>query len=77
MRQAYELHDSVSNKILGIVIVTNDIPTIHNEVFEGWDDFNRLEEHELDHKSVSDFVTWFNKNYVTQLEKLDIIIVRP
>lgn len=78
MRKAYQLHDTETEEILGSVIVTSKITkNTEDEVFEGWEDFNKLEEHELDHENVDDFVEWFNENYKTQIERLYIEFIQP
>jgi len=79
---AYQLHDSETEEILGCVIPKSQfVPLMPNysedEIFEGWTDFNKLEETELNPQSVDDFVKWFNENYVTQIERIYIEFVQP
>jgi len=75
--KAYQLHDSETEEILGTVIVINTPEIGGDEVHEGWTDFNKLQEHELDHTDVYAFVEWFNEGYVTQIEVLDLDFVQP
>lgn len=71
--KAYQLHDSETEEILGTVLLTSEA----DEVFEAWTDYNKLEEHELDHKSVEQFVKWVNENYLTQIEELEVDFIQP
>ena len=75
--KAYQLYDSETEEILGTVLVIG-IPEIGgDEVHTGWVEYNKLEEHELNHKNVTEFVEWFNSQYVTQIEELEMDFVQP
>jgi uncharacterized Zn finger protein (UPF0148 family) len=47
-----------------------------NELWEGWEDYNVLQEHEKDPCDVNEFVKWFNYHYVTQIEVIDIDFIQ-
>lgn len=65
--EAYQLHDAETEEILGSVFIDKSSENSSDELFDGWGDFNKLEEYEGDYTNVNEFVTWFNKNYVTQI----------
>ena len=69
----YELRDFDTQENLGAVIILNENEGgSYEELTDGWEVFNKLEEHDLDNTSVDDFVEWFNENYVTQIERLTL-----
>lgn len=73
----YELHDFDTEENLGAVIILNeDEGGSLEELTDGWEDFNKLGEHELENTSVDDFVEWFNENYVTQIERLTLEFIQ-
>jgi len=79
----YQLHDAESEEILGTVKVRNEKEcqlkgiSHSNEVSESWDDFNRCEESENDHRDVGAFVEWNNENRVTQLDRIYLEYCQP
>ena len=75
--KAYQLHDSETEEILGTVLVVSQPEIGGDEVHEGWTDFNKFEEHEYDIRDITLFVSWFNENYVTQIEELELDFVQP
>ena len=75
--KAYQLHDTDTEEILGTVLVIKTPENNQDEVHEGWVDFNQLEEYEGDTTNVEEFVIWFNENYVTQIEILDLDFIQP
>lgn len=75
--KAYQLHDSETEEILGTVLVISQPEIGGDEVHEGWTDFNKNEETEGDHTSITEFVEWFNSQYVTQIEVLELEFVQP
>jgi hypothetical protein len=73
----YELHDFETEENLGAVMITHIGKHDCVDVLTGaWEAFNKLEEHELDHTSVDDFVEWFNENYETQIERLTLVFIQ-
>jgi hypothetical protein len=73
----YELHDFDTEENMGAVIILNENEGGSlEELTDGWEDFNKLEEHELDNTSVDDFVEWFNENYETQIERLTLEFIQ-
>jgi hypothetical protein len=78
--KVYFLHDSETKEILGIVTIIKEEIKVSKgitELKEGWEDFNKLEEHDLNSKSVYDFVIWFNENYITQIVEVDVDYIQP
>ena len=78
--KAYQLHDYDNEEIIGTVIIVKEeieIAKGEDELWEGWEDFNKSQEHELDPESITDFVEWFNENYVTQIEELEMDFIQP
>ncbi len=79
----YQLHDAVSEEILGSVRVTNHKECLDKkicystEVSESWDAFNRCEEHYFDNSCVDDFEEWHNKNRVSQIERIYLEYCQP
>lgn len=77
----YQLHDTETEEILGSVIILENeqqsTSECESELNEGWEAFNKLEEHELDNQNVDEFVEWFNENYVTQIERLFLEFIQP
>jgi hypothetical protein len=67
---------------LGSVLLTNQedsnltFDENVNELWEGWEDYNVLQEHEKDPCDVNEFVKWFNYHYVTQIEVIDIDFIQ-
>lgn len=82
MKKVYQLHDSDTEEILGSVLLTNQedsnltFDENVNELWEGWEDYNILQEHEKDPCDVNEFVKWFNYHYVTQIEVVDIDFIQ-
>jgi len=82
MKKVYQLHDSDTEEILGSVLLTNQedsnltFDENVNELWEGWEDYNILQEHEKDPCDVDEFVKWFNYHYVTQIEVIDIDFIQ-
>ncbi len=82
MKKVYQLHDSDTEEILGSVLLTNQedsdltFDENVNELWEGWEDYNILQEHEKDPCDVNEFVKWFNYHYVTQIEVIDIDFIQ-
>ena len=82
MKKVYQLHDSDTEEILGSVLLTNQedsnltFDENVNELWEGWEDYNVLQEHEKDPCDVNEFVKWFNYHYVTQIEVIDIYFIQ-
>jgi hypothetical protein len=82
MKKVYQLHDSDTEEILGSVLLTNQedsnltFDENVNELWEGWEDYNVLQEHEKDPCDVNEFVKWFNYHYVTQIEVIDIDFIQ-
>jgi hypothetical protein len=82
MKKVYQLHDSDTEEILGSVLLTNQedsnltFDENVNELWEGWEDYNILQEHEKDPCDVDEFVEWFNYHYVTQIEVIDIDFIQ-
>ena len=82
MKKVYQLHDSDTEEILGSVLLTNQedsnltFDENVNELWEGWEDYNVLQEHEKDPCDVDEFVKWFNYHYVTQIEVIDIDFIQ-
>lgn len=78
----YELHDFETEENLGSVVIVQHGCDIKGEngsfeeLTDGWEVFNKLEEHELDHTCVDDFVEWFNENYETQIERLTLEFIQ-
>ena len=75
--KAYQLHDSETEEILGTVLVTKTNEDGTDDVHEAWEDFNKLEEHELDNEDIYHFVSWYNEGYVSQIEELELEFVQP
>ncbi len=75
--KGYQLHDTETEEILGSVIVTKFNEDLTDDVHEAWEGFNKLEEHELDHTDIYHFVSWYNENYVSQIEELELDFVQP
>ena len=82
MKKVYQLHDSDTEEILGSVLLTNQedsnltFDENVNELWEGWEDYNILQEHEKDPCDVNEFVKWFNYHYVTRIEVIDIDFIQ-
>ena len=82
MKKVYQLHDSDTEEIFGSVLLTNQedsnltFDENVNELWEGWEDYNVLQEHEKDPCDVNEFVKWFNYHYVTQIEVIDIDFIQ-
>lgn len=76
--KAYQLHDTESEEILGTVVIIPyyEKPESSDELWEGWESFNKLEEHDLDKTDVNAFIVWFNENYVTQIDDLDLDFIQ-
>jgi len=74
---AYQLHDSETEEILGTVFIEKAGENASDEIFDGWETFNKLDEHELDNQDVNEFVEWFNKNYVTKLGIINMDFIQP
>lgn len=73
----YELHDFDTEENMGAVIILNENEGGSlEELTDGWEDFNKLDEHDLDNTSVDDFIEWFNVNYVTQIERLTLEFIQ-
>lgn len=66
------MNDFETSENLGLVFITSDNTGGVGELIEGWEDFNKLEEHEYDKNSIDDFITWFNESYITQIERIFI-----
>jgi len=76
--KAFQLHDSETEEIIGTVtIVKEENNEGENELWEGWEDFNKSEEHELDRESIIDFIGWFNEGYLTQIEEVEMEFIQP
>ena len=85
----FELRDYVSGDTCGLVRVTNHVEGVaemdddmniidpKEEIEDSWEEFNKLEEHELDCTSVDDFVEWHNEGRVTQIERVFVEIIQP
>lgn len=87
MKKAYQLHDTESQEILGAVIVTKTDKDLnpnlnvnfadpYEELVDGWETWNKLEEHDGDPMNVAQFVSWFNSMYVTQIEEIEISFIQ-
>jgi len=74
--KAYQLHDSETEEILGTIFILRAGENASDEIFDGWESFNKLEEHEKDSQSVLEFVEWFNENYVTQIGFINMDFVQ-
>ena len=67
----YQLFDFETEEELGLVNIISELTENSvSELKEAWEDFNQLEEHELEPKNVDDFIVWNNENYVTQIERV-------
>lgn len=77
--KAFHLHDSETEEILGTVFIDSDNPTSENEdeLFEGWKDYNKLQEHEENPEVIDEFIIWFNENYITQIGYVDMQFIQP
>ncbi len=79
----FQLRDFQSEDDLGLVRVTNvqectekDID-IEDEIFQSWDEFNRIDELGFDPMDVETFIGWHNENNVSQLKRIYVDIVQP
>lgn len=71
--QLFQLFDHDTNDILGLVNAMTNTQThleVEEEITESWEDFNKLEEHDLDSSNVDDFVQWHNENWGSQIERV-------
>lgn len=69
----YQLFDAETQEELGLVRIISEITDeAVEELREGWNDFNTLEETEYNIWDIDLFVEWFNENYVTQIERVYI-----
>lgn len=78
--KAFQLHDSETEEIIGTVTIVKEeieISKGEDELWEGWEDFNQSEEHDLDRESITDFIWWFNENFVTQIEEVEMEFIQP
>lgn len=76
----FQLHDTGTEEILGSVFITKakeEQFASEQELREGWEDFNKLEETECDYTNVDEFIVWFNENYETQIERLYLDYIQP
>lgn len=82
MKKVYQLHDSDTQEILGSVLLVynefSDLTFEHNvgELWEGWEDYHVLQEHDKDPCDVNEFVEWFNYYYATQIEVIEIDFIQ-
>ena len=72
MKQIFQLYDFETRKVVGsVLLLTNGVDDV--KIIESrWRVFNFLEEHQLNHKDVSDFVSWFNSNEMAHIERVDV-----
>jgi len=78
--KGYQLHDSSTEEILGSVVVTKQNEGDSDDVFDAWGDWNcwgGAVEKDKDRESVNEFVEWYNTEYESQIEVLDLDFVQP
>lgn len=74
--KVFQLHDIDTEEVLGSVLIINCTQEKESELWEGWEDYHKLQEHELDSNNVNEFVEWFNDQFVTQIECIDIDFIQ-
>ena len=72
----FQLHDSGTEEIIGAVAIVSENEGAKEELIEGWEDFNKLQEHDKNPCDECDFIVWFNDNYMTQISAADIQFIQ-
>lgn len=78
--KAFQLHDSQSEEIIGTVTITNDDTQAGiDELWDGWVKFNTSDfgDGSHDKENMDEFVEFFNKEYDTQIEKIEMDYIQP
>jgi len=74
--KVYQLHDIETEEIIGSVLILNCTQENESELWEGWENYHKLQEHEFDPNDINEFVKWFNDQFVTQIEDIEINFIQ-
>jgi hypothetical protein len=74
--KVYQLHDIETEEIIGSVLILNCTQENESELWEGWEDYHKLQEHEFDSSNINEFVEWFNDQFITQIENIEIDFIQ-
>ena len=78
--KAFQLHDSQTEEIVGTVTITNDDSQAGiDELWDGWVKFNTSDFGDDSHnkESVEEFIEFFNEEYDTQIENVEVDFIQP
>ena len=79
----FQLLDYIDETECGLVHVTNGEKCIkygidpYDDIYKSWDEFNRLQLHDLDYQDVDEFIEWHNKQRSTNLERIHFESIQP
>jgi len=70
---AYQLHDHKSEEIIGTVFIQKPSQITSDEIFSGWEKYNK----EYEEININSFVEWFNENHLTKIGVVNMDFIQP